>query len=87
MTTPSLRAATPASPSERSARRIRIGNRLARWDVKASPYFYISPFFILFIIVVLGIFLIRIFVIHIIHFNTAETAFDFNFRSAVACFS
>jgi len=51
MTTPSLRAATPASPSERSARRIRIGNRLARWDVKASPYFYISPFFILFIIV------------------------------------
>jgi len=51
MTTPSLRAATPASPSERSARRIRLGNRLARWDVKASPYFYISPFFILFIIV------------------------------------
>ncbi|HEU0206129.1 MAG TPA: sugar ABC transporter permease [Pseudolysinimonas sp.] len=51
MTTPSLRAATPASPSVRSARRIRIGNRLARWDVKASPYFYISPFFILFAIV------------------------------------
>jgi cellobiose transport system permease protein len=51
MTTPSLRAATPASPSVRSARRIRIGNRLARWDVKASPYVYISPFFILFAIV------------------------------------
>ena len=51
MTTPSLRAATPAAPSEPSARRIRIGNRLARWDVKASPYFHISPFFILFIIV------------------------------------
>jgi cellobiose transport system permease protein len=51
MTTPSLRAATPASPAPRSARRIRIGNRLARWDVKASPYFYISPFFILFAIV------------------------------------
>jgi cellobiose transport system permease protein len=51
MTTPSLRAATPASPPARSARRIRIGNRLARWDVKASPYFYISPFFILFVIV------------------------------------
>jgi len=30
---------------------VRLGNRLARWDVKASPYFYISPFFILFIIV------------------------------------
>jgi len=51
MTTPSLRAATPASPSVRSDRRIRLGNRLARWDVKASPYFYISPFFILFAIV------------------------------------
>jgi cellobiose transport system permease protein len=51
MTTPSLRAATPASPSVRSARRIRIGNRLARWDVKASPYLYISPFFILFAVV------------------------------------
>ena len=51
MTTPSLRAATPASPALRSSRRIRIGNRLARWDVKASPYLYISPFFILFAIV------------------------------------
>lgn len=51
MTTPSLRAATPASPPARSPRRVRLGNRLARWDVKASPYFYISPFFILFIIV------------------------------------
>ncbi len=51
MTTPRLRAATPASPALRSSRRIRIGNRLARWDVKASPYLYISPFFILFAIV------------------------------------
>ena len=55
MTTPSLRAATPASPLSspptRSSRRIAIGNRLARWDVKASPYLYISPFFILFAIV------------------------------------
>jgi cellobiose transport system permease protein len=51
MTTPSLRAATPASPALQSSRRVRLGNRLARWDVKASPYFYISPFFILFLIV------------------------------------
>ena len=55
MTTPSLRAATPASPLSspptRSPRRIALGNRLARWDVKASPYLYISPFFILFAIV------------------------------------
>ncbi|MES1170470.1 MAG: sugar ABC transporter permease [Leifsonia sp.] len=51
MTTPSLRAATSASPSTRSPRRIAFGNRLARWDIKASPYLYISPFFILFAIV------------------------------------
>ena len=51
MTTPSLRAATPASPPARTPRRIGFGNRLARWDVKVSPYLYISPFFILFAIV------------------------------------
>jgi cellobiose transport system permease protein len=51
MTTPSLRAATSASPPSRSPRRIAIGNRLARWDIKVSPYLYISPFFILFAIV------------------------------------
>jgi len=51
MTTPSLRAATPASPALQSSRRVRLGNRLARWDVKASPYLYISPFFILFAVV------------------------------------
>ncbi|MEO6142350.1 MAG: sugar ABC transporter permease [Dermatophilaceae bacterium] len=32
-------------------RRIAFGQRLGRWDVKVSPYLYISPFFILFAIV------------------------------------
>lgn len=31
-------------------RRIGFGDRLSRWDVKISPYLYISPFFILFVI-------------------------------------
>lgn len=37
--------------ASRSPRRIAWGNRLSRWDVKVSPYLYVSPFFILFAIV------------------------------------
>jgi cellobiose transport system permease protein len=51
MTTPSLRAATPVPPPARSPRRIAFGHKLSRWDVKVSPYLYISPFFFLFAIV------------------------------------
>ena len=36
---------------DRPARRIGFGHRLAKWDVKVSPYLYISPFFVLFAIV------------------------------------
>ena len=43
MTTQSLSA-------ERQIRRIAFGHKLNRWDVKLSPYLYISPFFILFAI-------------------------------------
>ncbi len=50
MTTSSLPTATAAT-SERSPRRIAFNNRLSHWDVKLSPYLYISPFFILFAIV------------------------------------
>ena len=35
----------------RSARRIAFSQRLSRWDLRLSPYLYISPFFILFIVV------------------------------------
>ena len=39
-----------ASATERSARRVAFSQTLSRWDVKVSPYLYISPFFILFAI-------------------------------------
>ena len=45
MTTTTLR------PTERSPRRIAFSQTLSRWDIKLSPYLYISPFFILFAIV------------------------------------
>lgn len=35
----------------RSPRRIAFGHKLGRWDIKFSPYLYVSPFFILFAIV------------------------------------
>jgi cellobiose transport system permease protein len=39
----------PTQPQkERSVRRIAFSHTLSRWDVKISPYLYISPFFILF---------------------------------------
>src|SRR5690554_6652607 len=36
---------------DRSARRIAFSQRLGRWDIRVSPYLYISPFFILFAVV------------------------------------
>ena len=46
ITTPELEPAPDPAP-----RRIALRQRIGRWDVKASPYLYISPFFILFAIV------------------------------------
>jgi cellobiose transport system permease protein len=34
-----------------NTRRIGFGNRLSRWDFRLSPYLYISPFFLLFLVV------------------------------------
>ena len=42
-------AAPQADP--RMTRRIAFGHRLSHWDVRLSPYLYISPFFILFVLV------------------------------------
>ena len=42
--------ATTPRTKERSVRRIALSQKLSRWDVKVSPYLYISPFFILFAI-------------------------------------
>ena len=45
-------AVTAKPPAARTpVRRVGFSSRLARWDVKVSPYLYISPFFILFAIV------------------------------------
>jgi cellobiose transport system permease protein len=46
ITTPELEPAPDRAP-----RRMAFRQRVGRWDVKASPYLYISPFFILFAIV------------------------------------
>ena len=40
----------PLQKKERSVRRIALSQTLSRWDVRVSPYLYISPFFILFAI-------------------------------------
>ncbi|MFM9919572.1 carbohydrate ABC transporter permease [Lacisediminihabitans sp. H27-G8] len=45
MTTSTLRAA------QRTPRRIAFSQRLGRWDIRFSPYLYISPFFLLFSVV------------------------------------
>ncbi|MFI2754601.1 carbohydrate ABC transporter permease [Cellulomonas sp. P22] len=41
----------PSRSDDRQPRRVGLSQRLGRWDVKISPYLYISPFFILFAIV------------------------------------
>ena len=46
ITTPELQPAPGRAP-----RRMAFRQQIGRWDVKASPYLYISPFFILFAIV------------------------------------
>lgn len=40
----------PILTKQRSVRRIAFSRKLSNWDIRFSPYLYISPFFILFII-------------------------------------
>ncbi len=47
---PDTGLSAPLKKKERSVRRIAVSQTLSRWDVKVSPYLYISPFFILFAI-------------------------------------
>lgn len=42
--------ADAATPAPRAPRRIGFGQKLSAWDLKFSPYLYISPFFILFLV-------------------------------------
>lgn len=52
LTSPELKPAPDLSPIPgRAPRRIAFHQRIGRWDVKASPYLYVSPFFILFAVV------------------------------------
>ena len=46
-TPPQLDSGRQPDP-ERVPRRVGFSQTLGRWDVKVSPYLYISPFFLLF---------------------------------------
>lgn len=45
------RGAAPRSDDDRPPRKIGFRQTLGRWDVRLSPYLYISPFFLLFAVV------------------------------------
>ena len=49
--TPQLAGPTAGDEKLRTPRRAGFSQKLGRWDVKLSPYLYISPFFLLFIVV------------------------------------
>lgn len=48
---PTRKSASPGGKDPKSPRVISFSHRLSRWDLKLSPYLYISPFFIMFAIV------------------------------------
>lgn len=61
-------AAPAAAPRDRDDRALTFRQKLSRFDVKASPYFYIAPFFVLFALV--GLFpLIYTFVVSLNNWN------------------
>jgi cellobiose transport system permease protein len=49
--TPNIAGPTAGDEKLRTPRRAGFSQTLGRWDVKLSPYLYISPFFILFVVV------------------------------------
>lgn len=49
--TPPAAGPTASDERDRQQRRVGFSQKLGRWDVKLSPYLYISPFFILFVVV------------------------------------
>lgn len=48
---PPQASAPPPTDLPRPPKRIGFGQRLSRWDFKLAPYLYISPFFVLFIVI------------------------------------
>ena len=54
MTTTEARPEAPSAGTEPEAKRVRVlsfSQKLSRWDLKFSPFLYISPFFIMFAVV------------------------------------
>lgn len=54
MTTTQVRPDTPSADPQPPQRRVRVlsfSQRASRWDLKVSPYLYISPFFLMFAVV------------------------------------
>ena len=51
MTATAIRPPSADAPPDRPVRVLSFSQRLSRWDLKLSPYLYISPFFVLFAIV------------------------------------
>lgn len=75
---PALSDAQPAPPMQPPARRQRslFRQRLSRLDVKASPYLYIAPFFVLFALI--GLFpLVYTFVVSLFDWNLLKGQGDF----------
>jgi len=48
---PSTGAADPLRRGPRTTSQLTWRQRLSRWDVKVSPYLYVSPFFLLFLVI------------------------------------
>ncbi|WOF22723.1 sugar ABC transporter permease [Microbacterium betulae] len=51
MTATAIRPPSADAPPDRPVRVLSFSQRLSRWDLRLSPYLYISPFFVLFAIV------------------------------------
>ncbi|MBX9245808.1 sugar ABC transporter permease [Actinotalea ferrariae] len=65
-----------SSAAPRATRRVGWGQRMSRWDIKLSPYLYISPFFVLF--AVFGAFPLL--------FNVVVAAHDWHRRAGMGDF-
>lgn len=74
--TPQPLQATPQPDPDRPPRRIAFSQKLGRWDLKLSPYLYISPFFLLFALTGLFPFLYTVYVsLHDWHLLTGQGEF------------
>src|SRR5690554_3567795 len=71
-----LQAPAPQPDPDRPPRRIAFSQKVGRWDVKLSPYLYISPFFLLFALTGLFPFVYTVYVsMHDWHLLTGQGEF------------